>query len=395
MRSAFASHFGSDDAKQVLWDNCIFVFDTNVLSSLYKRSDEARNALLKILESLGDRIWIPNQVAYEFLRNRPSIVHEQSCLYGDAVKKLTDFLKDLESNTKHPFLDGELYRSFVDISCKVVSSLEDKSALYESKLVDDGLKERLADLLEGKVGDPYDDAKLRELIKQGEFRYANQLPPGYEDASKHKGSPIFEHARARYGDFIIWAQILDYAKVNKVSVILVTGDQKEDWWLRVGGKTLSPRPELMAEFKSEVGAEFYMYSHSKFLSLANGYLDQRTSLSVINEIRENEDASLDSGINGGGEDDDDFFLPWEISYADRLRVLTQHEERLRLKFEAAARNFAAAVRKTDEAKSPVSRKRAHAEATFLANEREHARLELMRCRARLSKLQSSEFDDLI
>lgn len=389
MRSAFPSFFGSDDAtKAKHWDGCVFVFDTNVLTSLYKRSDEAREALFKIIQSLGDKVWIPNQVAYEFLRNRPSIAHEQSCMYSEASKKLADFIGELESNTKHPFLDDELHKSFASISCKVISALDNKARHYEAKLTSDDIKERLADLLAGKVGDPYSDNKLRDVIKDGESRYSNHMPPGYEDAGKHKGSTIFEHVRARFGDWILWRQILDYAKVSSTSIVMVTGDQKDDWWLRAGGKTLSPRPELMAEFKLETGCDFYMYSHSGFLSLANDYLDQRTSDSVIKEI---EDAALEDEVY----DDSLNVLPWDEVGGASVDKLDEQRRDLEQRLESSAKTITAKSRFLSLVAAPSLRRRIKAELNELHAQRESLKHNLHVCMSQMSALGGSDLDDLI
>jgi len=48
----------------------IFIFDTNVLLSLYSFQPESRKDFLKVLSSIQDRIWIPFHVGLEFKKNR-------------------------------------------------------------------------------------------------------------------------------------------------------------------------------------------------------------------------------------------------------------------------------------------------------------------------------------
>ncbi|UVM15617.1 PIN domain-containing protein [Pseudomonas sp. B21-023] len=385
MRSAFANHFArSEAARKQLWDACIFVFDTNVLTSLYKRSEEAREALFKIIESLGSRVWIPHQVAYEFLRNRPGVAHEQASMYRATIKSLTDLLSDLESHTKHPFVHSKLHDEFVGVSCKVIEALEDKVSYYENKIVNDDVKERLADLLEGKVGPAWADEKLKKTIKEGEERYANLVPPGYEDVAKHKNSTVFEHVRARYGDLILWLQILEHAKSESTAVILITGDQKDDWWLKVGGKTIGPRPELIAEFKDKVGADFSMYSHSSFLSLANSYLDQRTSESVIKEI---EDAALET-------EDSDVEEVWERVDLVPLDALKDRERKLKAEFDSSAKGFSKLLNELTKA-SPAAAKDLKRELSERMKTRERLRVELLDCQNAIRRMNVSDFSDLV
>ena len=50
-----------------VWQNGIIVFDTNVLLNLYRYNEETRNELLKLMKSYQNRLWMPYQVALEFL----------------------------------------------------------------------------------------------------------------------------------------------------------------------------------------------------------------------------------------------------------------------------------------------------------------------------------------
>ena len=110
MRSTFPSHFANDPNRiKALWTDCLFVVDTNVLTGMYKYSDQTRDALYDVIESLGDRLWVPYQVMYEFLDNRAKIVHDQSKLYAATIAKLEGLQEDFESSTKHPFVSPPTY----------------------------------------------------------------------------------------------------------------------------------------------------------------------------------------------------------------------------------------------------------------------------------------------
>ena len=95
----------------------------------------------------------------------------------------------------------------------------------------------------------------------------------------------------KYSDYIVWSQLLEYAKENNLSdLIFVTDDNKEDWWLKVkqqGFKTISPRPELVGEITQETSVQrFHMYSSEGFLSYANKLLNIEVSEDAINEVRD-------------------------------------------------------------------------------------------------------------
>ena len=67
MKTMFPGYFASDAANlKVIWERCLFVLDANVLLSLYRYSDDTRSELVEIFNLLGDRVWVPNQVASEY-----------------------------------------------------------------------------------------------------------------------------------------------------------------------------------------------------------------------------------------------------------------------------------------------------------------------------------------
>jgi hypothetical protein len=287
MKSLFPSHFASDQGRIVkLWAECIFVFDTNVLTGLYKYSDETRDALYQVIESLGERLWIPYQVMLEYLDNRAKIVHDQSKLYTSAITKLEEFKTELEIPTRHPFVSRDIYEEFCRSTEKVLDELKDRKNLHEGRITDDDVKAKLGELLEGRVGPKYSTEELDALVIEGDIRYLQKIPPGFEDKDKHKGSMLVKEIYKRYGDLIFWKQILDKSKESSSSVILVTGERKEDWWSICGGKTIGPLPGLMDEFFEATGKDFYIYSTHSFLKLANEYLHQQTSSAAVEEVRD-------------------------------------------------------------------------------------------------------------
>lgn len=203
MKSLFPSHFASDPNRlSKLWADCIFVFDTNVLTGLYKYSDETRDALYKVIESLGDRLWVPYQVMFEFLDNRAKIVHDQSKLYESAISKLVDLKSEIEIPNRAPFVSKDIYDDFCRSAERVLGDLKSRRDLHSSRITDDEVKLRLADLLEGKVGPAYSPETLNALVLEGERRYAQNIPPGFEDRDKHKGSSLVKEINKRYGDLI-------------------------------------------------------------------------------------------------------------------------------------------------------------------------------------------------
>ena len=67
--------------KAELWNNAVFVFDTNALLNLYRYSKNTRNEVISALEENKEKIWIPYQVAYEFMKNRCDVINEGHSRY--------------------------------------------------------------------------------------------------------------------------------------------------------------------------------------------------------------------------------------------------------------------------------------------------------------------------
>src|SRR5690554_1006254 len=62
---------------KVLWENAIFVFDTNVLLNLYRYSEDTRNSIINLVENFKDRVALPYHTAYEFNKNRYEVRSEE------------------------------------------------------------------------------------------------------------------------------------------------------------------------------------------------------------------------------------------------------------------------------------------------------------------------------
>ena len=81
----------SNDEKSEIWENCVFVFDTNVLLNLYRYSAKTRKSLLDAFENYKNRVWIPYQVAYEFMKKRCEVIYETVNKYKQIKKEIDTF----------------------------------------------------------------------------------------------------------------------------------------------------------------------------------------------------------------------------------------------------------------------------------------------------------------
>jgi len=284
MKSKFPGYFKLADKEiNELWKNALFTLDANILLNLYRYSDETREEFLKILNKLKERIWIPHQSAQEFFNNRLGVISQQEKSYEETISSLNTIEKEFHNSRQHPFLSDKLLKKFTSLNKEICKQLEDNKEFHKKRITEDDILENIESLFDKKVGDEFTQEELQEICKEGELRFKNKVPPGYKDSSKSDSTDLNSR---KYGDFIVWKQIIQRSKKLKQGVVLLTDDRKEDWWVRFKGKTISPRPELIKEFELETEQSFHMYQSDRFLEFARDFLNEKVDEKAIEEIRE-------------------------------------------------------------------------------------------------------------
>lgn len=280
MKNAIREYIELSEAeKKTLWDNATFVFDTNVFLNLYRYSQKTREALLDAMGQLENRIWMPYQVAYEFMRRRPEIIIETVDRYTKLKQESDKFLRSCSDMLRIKKNDCE-YTELQNYIEQWLTSNKEKNLLVHS-ITEDPILDRLLQLFDGKVGGAFSEGDSEKIAKEGATRYAKKVPPGYMDAPKAKSGDD----NNAYGDLFVWKQILKYAAENKSDIIFVTHDQKEDWWNIIHGKTTGPRPELRKEFFDNATSQFHMYTMDNFISHFDLGETHTVDESVVEEIK--------------------------------------------------------------------------------------------------------------
>ncbi|WP_394147473.1 PIN domain-containing protein [Shewanella atlantica] len=306
MKEVFKGYYDlGDDGFTSLWENAILIFDTNVLLNLYRYQSSTRDALLKVMETLEGRVWIPYHVGLEFQRNRLKVIAEQHKRFSEvrgivskSVSGMQNEFDGLQLKKRHSHINPDKLIENIDKVQKEffdeLSKLEEQSISVNSS---DEIRDRLDTLFANSIGSPPADQKeIDDLFSEGEIRYKNNIPPGFKDASKDEKNPDeFSYTgityKRKYGDLIIWKQIINHASQNSMKdVIFITDDSKADWWWKVessGTKTIGVRPELRDEIHREAGVEnFHVYNTEGFLSYANQQLNAQVTEEAIEEVRE-------------------------------------------------------------------------------------------------------------
>ena len=249
-----------------LWSTALFVPDANVLLHCLRHSLSVRTELLRIFEALGESLWVPHQVGLEFHRNRLEVEFGAEDAYGALVKdqdvifaKARDRLRQLRA---HPVINVQKEIAAIDVfQGDFRRRMEEERATHPREAIAEAL-ERLTKLLGGRIGARWTPDRLHALIKEGHDRYTRKVPPGYQDASKDRTEID------KYGDLVIWKDMIEKAKMEHRPIIFITDDVKEDWWWIHKGRKLGPRPELVEEFQELAGERFHLYELAQFLHFA-------------------------------------------------------------------------------------------------------------------------------
>ena len=242
-----------------MWHNSLVVFDTSALLNLYRYREHTSLNVLLLMERLGDRLWAPYHVMLEFQRNRSSVINEHISQYsnvqGIVSASITEMRKNLDKldlANRHTFIDPDDLLASVEQAKKDffehLKNLKDQTIQSPSE---DRIRDKLDILFENKVGSPpKEQSEIDDIEKEGQRRYEQKIPPGYEDDGKEG---CFSYGgityQKKFGDLFIWKQIITHAKsANIENLILVIDDNKSDWWW-IHGKSdqIDGRPELIDE----------------------------------------------------------------------------------------------------------------------------------------------------
>lgn len=248
---------------------------------------------MDVLQKFEGRIWISNQAANEFIENRHSVIASAEKTFDEAIDVTKKFRKAsqgfVEELKKHRLISPDelisLNKEIGDAIDKSQKQIGDAKSNYPDYLQTDPVFEKLADLFDGCIGSAPSADERDKLIAESKDRQEKKIPPGYLDSDK-------EGDRA-HGDYILWSQVLKHAGDIDLPMILVTSENKPDWWERHSGKTIGPRPELLKEASEKAGQRILIYKTGGFTKYASVKFnlafteDSQTEIRLVTERRDN------------------------------------------------------------------------------------------------------------
>nr|WP_297354068.1 PIN domain-containing protein [uncultured Caldimonas sp.] len=267
MKTTFVGWYAkSPEQLKALWDAALIVPDTNILLHLLRHSAEVRGQLMDVFERKKASLWIPYQVGIEFQRRRLDVQQYALDAYDRLGTDLTKFVnqaKDgLNQYRAHPVIDIERELSALDV---FQADFQQRIAAAKARHPTDEFNvsfAKVTELFTGKVGAKPTAERIAAIHKEGNERYAKKIPPGFEDAKKAA------EGGDKFGDLVIWMEMIEKAKAGKRPIIFVTDDGKSDWWHIHRGRKMGPHPALIEEFLAATGQEFHIYELLQFLRYA-------------------------------------------------------------------------------------------------------------------------------
>jgi len=255
------------------------VVDANLLLNLYRYNEATRDDLLDVLQRLGDRLWIPHQVLREFWRNRLSVLASRGAGSEQALAALvkqqratTHAIHEWAKTTAVQMRERDSLIQRVDALHadleEMVRAHTPAAVAVAGGAMDEPVLRALENLLEGRVGPAPDADEWASDVAEGKARVARREPPGFLDAEKSDS----DLPEGPAGDYLVWRQALGEVGRRGGDLLIVTGDEKEDWWWRHRSDFIGPRQELVAELAAVCGAQLFMMRPTDLLRRA-GVLD--------------------------------------------------------------------------------------------------------------------------
>ncbi|MGQ1888288.1 PIN-like domain-containing protein [Serratia marcescens] len=309
MKHIFNGFYSLNDEEKNrnIWSarDTIFIFDTNCLLNLYRCEDATRDDILSVMKKLSDRIWLPFFVCLEYQKNRRDVIIESI----ENLNLIRDSLKSISTSVLASLSKGKVKKYLYNSLSDSIHALKDDI----TPLIENFINEHIDPRIEGKeqiaqkdvirehidsiVRDNCGNLPSAEWIKTvnqlGEYRFENQIPPGFMDSSK-TGKKFYLNLEfeEKYGDLYIWREIIERSKTETVNnVIFICDDNKRDWWYEKKGITHGALESLQTEIYSETGiANFKLLNQATFLHDAQKYIPNinidSKSLKEIQEIYE-------------------------------------------------------------------------------------------------------------
>lgn len=324
-------YYNSDEIiLENLLNDCIIVFDTNVLLNLLPLSEQGLKDFKSLIEEIAKKnikLFIPGQVVFEFNKNKlkklkepadnlenflnnndsfkevkkySAFFEKEEKKFSEITNKLTQSKQFLSSKDKHPYLEDKHISS---IDAEIEKILETIRGFFEEIKQD---FKKVIDTFETSINEqkrnsdftnnisfveqiikknmnksvPWSFEEKLKFVNEGKIRYEHSIAPGYEDITKS--------GLGKYGDFFVWKEILLFGAKENKNCIFVSDDNKSDWVILNQNKKYrsptTPDNDLILEYSSETKKQFWMLNTKEFFYKLGEYTNKKASEKTMDEV---------------------------------------------------------------------------------------------------------------
>jgi predicted nucleic acid-binding protein len=268
-----------DEIETALTEGVISL-DTNILLNLYRYEDTARDEFLAVLRQMKNRLFVTDQVATEFWRNRESVLGDRD----SEGRKAREALEKAQTSAQNAIgawanrlgVDDEKRSSLLNSLAEAIAATTVEigevtaGSRHSFDTNEDELLETIGQLVDGRVGVEAAADQQERDVSEGKRRAKERIPPGFADDDKD-GDGIA-------GDYLVWRQSLRFAQSEGVDwLVFVSDDVKADWRRDEGASNPRARPELEREAWLDAGCRLLMLKSTALLRMAKGVLGLEVS----------------------------------------------------------------------------------------------------------------------
>lgn len=278
---------------EVLKD-CIYVLDANSLLDAYRLTKKTREDFLSKLEILSEKnlIVLPYQVGKEFTKNRKNVIKIKIDEQGRSKKLFEKALNEIKNITYYKndkTLIEEIEKNVNNITREMKNS-ENVTVKFLDE--EDEILNKILKIFEKKIVGKLEESQLEKIKKEGKIRFEEEIPPGYEDNKKINN---------KYGDLIIWKNLIAIAKESNKNILFVSNDNKSDWIEKNNKNEMTnPRIELLEEMFLESKKKFWQLDTYNFIKEITQKFKLEKSEEALEEIKElsiNNDEKIIKSLN--------------------------------------------------------------------------------------------------
>lgn len=273
------------EIKRLLESGYIIIPDTNVLLNLYRYSPEFSEFGLQCLQEVIGSIYLPATVRIEFGKHCRAA-------FSDMEKRINNAGKNTEQQVaaaRNKILSScepleRLHFPEVNVFRSELESLLNRLAQTANKFFEErrglelsshywGGSDKVAELVKGiesysHVFPAPSQEDIFTWCEEGQERYKKEIPPGFKDAKNKDGV-------RKYGDLIIWKELLNFARMQSKDIVFITDDVKADWWESENEQRIFHH-KLVAEFEKTGRTIIACESQDFYTAVSDDYGIEKT-----------------------------------------------------------------------------------------------------------------------